>query len=277
MTTTLLPLSLHYWTKPLAQANDAWRSSSKGFSGATTSKDSVFVAAITPTMSSLARYHSAASSEASAALLAVPRTQQRSFPKQAYRVFPRRRFGIAIPQIPLRRCICKPKPELDRLGTHLVCMCPKGRERFITHDSMAICIRGIAKAAGAYAKFENPDRFRAIDTDNGTRPDLIFVGIQEHRIFGNFLITAPCCSTLTRQKANIQGWAAKRGEVSKVGKYGGPASQGGQVSLSFVFIGKHSSKTYLMVCQSPNCDDLRVMKRKEERYVVKHRYRRAKR
>ena len=156
-------------------------------------------------------------------------------------------------------------------------MCPKGRERFITHDSMAICIRGIAKAAGAYAKFENPDRFRAIDTDSGTRPDLIFVGIQEHRIFGNFLITAPCCSTLTRQKANIQGWAAKRGEVSKVGKYGGPASQGGQVSLSFVFIGKHSSKTYLMVCQSPNCDDLRVMKRREERYVVKHRYRRAKR
>ena len=46
-------------------------------------KDSDFIAAITPTPSSLARYHSAASPEASAALLAVPKTQQMTFPKQA--------------------------------------------------------------------------------------------------------------------------------------------------------------------------------------------------
>ena len=88
------------------------------------SKDSDYIAAITPALSSLARYHSAASPEASAALLAVPKTQQLTFPKQAYRVFLHRRFGLAIPQIPLRRCTCKPKPELDRLGTHLVCVCP---------------------------------------------------------------------------------------------------------------------------------------------------------
>ena len=80
------------------------------------------IAAITPTPSSLARYHSAASPEASAALLAVPKTQQMTFLKQAYRVFLRRRFGVPIPQIPLRRCTRKPKPELDRLRTHLVLM-----------------------------------------------------------------------------------------------------------------------------------------------------------
>ena len=38
----------------------------------------------------------------------------------AYRVFLRRCFGVPIPQIPLRRCTRKPKPELDRLGTHLI-------------------------------------------------------------------------------------------------------------------------------------------------------------
>ena len=65
-----------------------------------TSKDSDFIAAITPTPSSLARYHSAASPEASAALLAAPRPSD------------------------------------------------------------------MAKAAGAYAKFENPDQFRAVGTDN---------------------------------------------------------------------------------------------------------------
>ena len=91
---------------------------------------------------------------------------------------------------------------------------------------MAICIRDMAKTAGAYAKFENPDPFRAIDTDNGTRPDLLFVGIQEQRILGDVLITEPCCKTLTRQQANNLGWAAKRG---------GPASQGGHVFLPFVF------------------------------------------
>ena len=48
--------------------------------GHQTSKDSDFIAAITPTPSSLARYHSAASPEASAALLAVPKTQQMTFP-----------------------------------------------------------------------------------------------------------------------------------------------------------------------------------------------------
>ena len=50
----------------------------------------------------------------------------------AYRAFLRRCFGVPIPQIPLRRCTRKPKPELDRLGTHLVCACPKGRERFVS-------------------------------------------------------------------------------------------------------------------------------------------------
>ena len=37
---------------------------------------------------------------------------------------------------------------------------------------MALCIRDMAKAAGAYAKFENPDHFRAV-TENGTRPGLL--------------------------------------------------------------------------------------------------------
>ena len=42
----------------------------------------------------------------------------------------------------------------------------------------------MAKAAGSYANFENPDQFRAVDTENGTRPDLLFVGIQEKQILG---------------------------------------------------------------------------------------------
>ena len=42
------------------------------------------VGTISPAPSSLARYHSAASPEASAALLAVPKTQQMTFPKQAF-------------------------------------------------------------------------------------------------------------------------------------------------------------------------------------------------
>ena len=58
------------------------------------SRDSDFIAATTPTPSSLARYHSAASPEASAALLAVPKTQRMTFPKQAYRLFLRRRFRL---------------------------------------------------------------------------------------------------------------------------------------------------------------------------------------
>ena len=56
---------------------------------------------------------------------------------------------------------------------------------------MALCIRDMAKAAGAYAKFENPDQSRAVDTENGTRPDLLFVGIQEQQILGDVLITEP--------------------------------------------------------------------------------------
>jgi hypothetical protein len=204
--------------------------------GHQSSKDSEFRAAITPSLGSLARYHSTASREASAALLAIPKTHQLTFPKQAYRVFLKRRFGVAIPQIPAdRRCTCKPKPELDRLGTHLVCGCPKGRERFTTHDSVAMCIRDMAKAAGAYAKFENPDQFRAIDASNGTRPDLLFVGILEQQILGDVLITEPCCKSLARRQAETQGFAAAKGEVSKRSKYGAPASQGGQVFVPFVF------------------------------------------
>jgi hypothetical protein len=47
----------------------------------------------------------------------------------------------------------------------------------------------MAKAAGAYTKFENPDQFRAIDANDGTRPDLLLVGIQEQQIHGDVLIT----------------------------------------------------------------------------------------
>ena len=63
---------------------------------------------------------------------------------------------------------------------------------------MALCIRDMAKAAGAYAKFENPDQFRPVDTENGMRLDLLFVGIQERQILGDVLVTEPCCKTLTR-------------------------------------------------------------------------------
>ena len=37
--------------------------------------------------------------------------------------------------------------------------------------------------------------------ENGTRPDLLFVGIQERQILGDVLITEPCCKTLTRHQA----------------------------------------------------------------------------
>ena len=84
---------------------------------------------------------------------------------------------------------------------------------------MALCIRDMPKAAGAYAKFENPDQFRAVNRENGTRPNLIFVVIQEQQILGDVLITEPYCRILIRQQANIQGWASKRGEVSKGVKY----------------------------------------------------------
>ena len=115
------------------------------------------IAAITPTPSSLARYHSAASPEASAALLAVPKTQQMTFPKQAYHVFPRRRFWNLFRRFlfaaahagRISRARPTRNPPCLRLGTRLVCVCPKGRQRFVTHDSMALCIHDMAKAAGA--------------------------------------------------------------------------------------------------------------------------------
>ena len=44
-----------------------------------------------------------------------------------------------------------------------------------SHDSMALCIRDMAEAAGVYAKIVNMDQFRAVDTESGTRPDLFAV------------------------------------------------------------------------------------------------------
>ena len=64
---------------------------------------------------------------------------------------------------------------------------------------------------------------------------IIIIIIQEQQILGDVLITEPCSKTLTRHQAETQGWAARKGEVSKMSKYGGPASQGGRVFLPFVF------------------------------------------
>ena len=96
--------SIQYDEKSLYHQSKRLRHITRIYCSHQESKDIDFIAAITPSPSSLARYHSAASPEARAALLAVPKTQQMTFPKQAYRLFLR------------RRCACKPKPELDALS-----------------------------------------------------------------------------------------------------------------------------------------------------------------
>ena len=93
----------------------------------------------------------------------------------------------------------------------------------------------MAKSGRRYAKFENPDQFRAVESGNRARPDLLFTGIQEWQILGDVLNTKTCCKTLTRLQTGTQVWAAKGVEVSKMYKYGAPASQGDQVFLPFVF------------------------------------------
>ena len=54
--------------------------------------------------------------------------------------------------------------------------------------------------------------------------NIIIIIIQERQILGDVLITESCCKTLTRHQPGTQGWAAKRGEISKTSKYGAPAS-----------------------------------------------------
>ena len=48
--------------------------------------------------------------------------------------------------------------------THLVCVCPKGRERFVTHDSMAPSVSAIWQKRPARMPSSNSDQFRAVDT-----------------------------------------------------------------------------------------------------------------
>ena len=70
------------------------------------------------------------------------------------------------------------------------------------------------------------------ENENDTRPALLRYSAA--KIFGDVLITELCCKTLTRLQTGTQGWAPKRGEVSKMLKCGAPASQGCQVFLPFV-------------------------------------------
>ena len=117
----------------------------------------------------------------------------------------------------------------------------------------------MAKSGRRYAKFENPDQFRAVESGNRARPDLLFTGIQEWQILGDVLNTKPRCKTLTRLQTGTQVWAAKRVEVSKMSRYGAPASQGGQVFLPFVFEtygiwGKHFRDFFaLTMTQAEEC------------------------
>ena len=110
--------------------------------------------------------------------------------------------------------------NLDRLGIDLVCICPNPR---------------YGKSFQRVFQLRESGQFRAVNSESGTRPHFLLVGIQERQTLNDVLVTEPCCKTLIKHQAGTQGWAAKRGEVSKMSKYGAPASQGGQVILPSIF------------------------------------------
>ena len=110
---------------------------------------------------------SAASPEASAALLAVPKTQQMTFPKRACRG----QFLFTAALASRNQSSTDSEPTLSasapKAGSALSVMTPWP------------FVSAMWQLSGACAMLANPDQFRAVDNDNGTRPDLLLVGIQE--------------------------------------------------------------------------------------------------
>jgi len=142
----------------------------------------------------IARYMSTCGSESGAVILAAPKTPALSFTPEEYRIMLRRRWGLDLFQIhDGLRCNCHNNPVIDKRGIHCVTICKRGQGRNIMHNRVNSEVAAMCRYAQIQTRLEPTDIYRAVDGDDGKRPDIELRGFQELPLLGDVAITEPVC------------------------------------------------------------------------------------
>jgi hypothetical protein len=167
------------------------------------------------------RIDSASSKDSAAWLLALPRTPYLTVEASIFRTMICHRLGADIPGITQVKCRCNTRNRsgwIDSKGIHLMAQCPRGNQRFNTHDALVLNYAQMLREAGFLTRMEPRNEFIHID-GTGKRPDLQVYNFKGGRACFDVSVTHPALLRHGLSTAPEAGKAAGKREQEKFSKY----------------------------------------------------------
>jgi hypothetical protein len=169
--------------------------------------------------------------EASAWTTTVPKTEGLAVEPSTFRSMISFRFGANLPGIRAMPCKCLDRGSrghIDPKGLHLMALCKKGNQRFVTHNGLAHCYVQMLRQAGYITRLEVPNAFSHV-ANTEKRADFIVENFRDGRACFDVSVTHPwATASVTAAGQNpTAGKAACLREGEKRRKYGDLASAAG--------------------------------------------------
>ena len=174
----------------------------------------------TGTPADMARLHSANGSFAGAWLFSVPKTKNSIIPTNAFRMSTRMRLGIPYSHLPTH-CMCSQHKLIDNHGVHLFA-CNQFRSLLLNrHNAIQKDFKALAYSGGIRADDQRLTVFRAINNDDGKRPDMMLPGMgqQGNDLLLDFTIGHPTCATYVMRAADTPHYTLNLLHNNKNRKY----------------------------------------------------------
>ena len=164
-----------------------------------------------------ARVLSANGSLSGAWLLSVPKAKPNTIPPQAFRLSAQLRLGLPLRHLP-HFCMCA---VMDSHGVHMFACNQFSALLKNRHDAIQNDIKVLAQSGGIRADDRRLTVFRAIDEDDGKRPDLLLPGLGENGkdLLLDITIGTPTCSAYVARASNTPHYTLRRLHDAKNAKY----------------------------------------------------------
>lgn len=167
-----------------------------------------------------ARMHSTDGSMSGAWLLSVPKCKHSTIEGFAFNLISQLRLGIPFSGQP-NFCTCRRRAALDKYGRHIFA-CEQFRHLLKNrHDTIVYALKALAQMGGMRADDRGLTVFRAIDEDDGKRPDLLLPGFEDDGkdLLLDVTIGTPTCASYVSRAANTPHYTLRLLHKRKNDKY----------------------------------------------------------
>ena len=158
---------------------------------------------------------------AGAWLFTVPKNPKTTIEKETFRKCCRLRLGLAFNELP-GTCSCRAHKVIDRVNPCHLWACPEFKYLLThRHDAIQADIKALANSAGLRVDDRGLTVFRAIDNDDGKRPDLLIPNLGEdgRNLLVDITIGHPTCPSYVTRAAVVPHHTLDRLHRQKNTKY----------------------------------------------------------